>query len=398
MPIKGLTKDTQAQVIRLGKLRKGAPKETNRPGRDLEYFRVTFEPEYEFLADAFAALYGDKPDRFENIWLLQPDIDDAFPTWLEQWQGAQLVNRCDGEYKVTHWDSQHNIMNTFKTACTCDPKDRACKQVGRLNVVLGDLMQETGIFGVFTVETHSVHDILSLYGCLETIKNVYGRIHGVPFTLGRSKKQITRPVTDKNGKPNGKRAKMTKSLLYLTIGEEFAKEEMVAILSGAKPAPALLSGDSDTEPVPAIDVETAKQLLTGSDKPRRVGAQSPTVVESVDVFEVAQIETEFLPPPDDKTPEIDRIIFYTEEGSIGWDVEYGETKTLALFEPAGLAGEAFRWTAEPGMVIRFKPPLKVYAPEDETGARTVQSIAAWEGQFETELPTYNRENNPLVDM
>src|SRR4030043_2419917 len=100
MPIKGLS-DRGLAFPEIGQIRKGAPKEEgkNRPGKDLEYFRVTIdEKETEAIA-TFTKAYGDKPDSI-NVILPFNEIDKMWEAWLEAYTAGRMAARSDGEYFV----------------------------------------------------------------------------------------------------------------------------------------------------------------------------------------------------------------------------------------------------------------------------------------------------------
>lgn len=239
MPIIGMTDKNDVELFealpRLGKLRKGGKKPISgkAPGQDLDYFRVDFEPEYARLTTNFTDLYGDEPTIFEDVFMAGETVADAFPTWMEDYTATTLLHRCDGQNQVTHWQDgaySHDTIPCVRTlGQTCQ-----CKQTGKLRIILRDLFEETGVFGWFEVVTHSKHDIIHLHSMLHWVGRRAGSLALVPFVLGRSPREITRPSG------NGKRAKTTKSLLYLYVAPDY----MQGVLLGAGQGdPALTAPD-----------------------------------------------------------------------------------------------------------------------------------------------------------
>jgi len=296
MPIVGLT-DEQADagigLPRIAKLFKGdeKPESGKRPGADLDYFRIEFEEQFEYLREQWEELFGDEPREFPQVYLTMPTVEEAFPTWLEKWNASgTLLCRGDGEHRVRWWDEDTKIYVTAKMPCTCDPQNRECKQVGRLNLIIPEFVEMTGVLGFISVSTTSINDIITIHRYLSAVQQMYGKLTGVPFVFGRAPRPITRPQVD-GGKPNGKRVKMTKSLLYLHVTPTFTQNALLPILSGAMERPvAALPGGNET---PAItDLETARQLL-GTGGPRRVGGNGgsqPDIVEDVEVHVIQPAE------------------------------------------------------------------------------------------------------------
>ena len=98
MPIKGLTDRPVGDRAfpQIGTIRKGAPKQANRPGKDLNHFRVEFTQGEEETAKHFHELYGDEP-RDINIILPFDEIDRVWEAWNEAYLAGALIHRCDGE-------------------------------------------------------------------------------------------------------------------------------------------------------------------------------------------------------------------------------------------------------------------------------------------------------------
>ena len=91
MPIKGLT-GRQPQFPEIGQLRKGAakPENSNRPGKDLTYFRFTSE--IDGVEATFESVYGDEPSMV-NVFLPFRSVDENMDAWQEEWVASGLTPR-----------------------------------------------------------------------------------------------------------------------------------------------------------------------------------------------------------------------------------------------------------------------------------------------------------------
>src|SRR5574338_382119 len=162
MPIKTIQRQldergTLGNLPRFGKLRKGAEKPDGKVGKDLDYFRLTLEPEYEaIIRPAFVELFGEQPTEFHNVLIAADDAASAFDYWYESWAHARLLNRCDGETVVAGWSDGLQRYDDTPHACTCNPLDRECKQTGRMDIVIPALCEATGIWGKLTILTSSL--------------------------------------------------------------------------------------------------------------------------------------------------------------------------------------------------------------------------------------------------
>jgi len=192
MPIRGLTDRGSRRFPVIGKLRKGGerPADGKRPGKELPYWRFTSDgPEIEA---AFAAIYGQQPEELQ-VYLAYRALDDSWSTWKEAWTAGALQHRCDGE-TCTIWLDR----STYRHDPI--PCPGGCKEVGRLNLVLPELLR-AGYAGVVTMETHSKHDLLSIQGCLEAVVDARGEddVRRIAFLLRRVEEEVSSP-DDKGGR------------------------------------------------------------------------------------------------------------------------------------------------------------------------------------------------------
>lgn len=270
MPIKGLTDETSigSGLPIIARLYKGEekPEGGNRPGKDLDYFRVEFEPQFEYLRKDWEALYGEHPREFPRAYFAAPTVDEAFQAWKEEWTATVLLHRCDGESQVQWWDA--NAGAYFRSKKPCAAPQCGCKATGRLNLILPDFLEVTGILGYIALTTHSVNDILTLYRYLNDIQRMYGQLNGVPFVFGRAKRVISVPKKDKNANGRGDRMRTSKSLLYIHVTGDFALNRLLPAMASAAPITPALSES-------AIDAETGRKLLGQGNGARRIGGETP---------------------------------------------------------------------------------------------------------------------------
>ena len=291
MPIKGLTDQSIAGggLPCLAKLFKGGAKRerTNNKGEkylifgeDLDYFRVEFAPEFEGLRELWGEMYGNEPDSFENVLLAAPKTDDAFVCWKEEYDGAgTLIHRCDGENQALHFDRTTGRHCHFAKSCAAnDTPPCKCVHTGRLNLMLTDFVDASGVLGYVSITTHSLNDILTLTRYLRDIEALYGSLWGVPFTFGRAARQLSAPDTDSTGKRTGKRRKVNKSLMYLYVRPDFTQRVLLPALvstmlpASASNAPMLGTGDvGESSNIVSLPTDQARKVLGGGGGPRRIG-------------------------------------------------------------------------------------------------------------------------------
>lgn len=196
MGIKGLT--TQApRFPKMGVLRKGGKKKTiiskksNKEvqiqGDDLDYFRYTSDTHPESVS-TFQSLF-DKPQEL-TVLLPYSTVDENFEAWKESWKASRLTHRCDGEF-VTQIYNQREKSYIFPAAgqMACPG---GCKQVGRLSVIIPDMLR-SGHVGTVTAETHSIWDIVGIHQSLMAAYQMRGNLQGIEFILYRYQKEISTP-------------------------------------------------------------------------------------------------------------------------------------------------------------------------------------------------------------
>lgn len=325
MPIVNLTKTSEvgSGLPRIAKLHKGDKKtDANKPGKDLEYFRIEFEPEFADLREDWEALYGEKPDGFERVYMTYGTVDEAFASWKEEWNASQtLIHRCDGEHQVLWYSQAAQAYSTAKEKCaSVGAHPCACTNVGRLNLLIPDFIAETGILGYIAVETHSINDILTVYRTLADVQRINGgTLLGVPFSLGRATQKISAP-----DRKNNRRIKVNKSLFYLHVDPDFTRETLLPRLAqtgGFLSAQQPQLPQPTPAPLPQLSLDEAKSMLGPGKLERRLG-----MAETVGSAEPVSAE-----PP--ATPKVEQPV--TPPAIIGIDTvgdALGKMKTRALSE------------------------------------------------------------------
>lgn len=247
----------------IGRLYKGAArtdedKGANRPGKDLDYFRVKFndtrtDPAY--LA-VFEQLYGVKAELLDDAYLIAPTPDSALDSWLEEWGSGGLYHRCDGVEQAAWFDrSRGKVIHDQPAPCArVNGGSCACKQIGRVNLFLPRYCYASGLFGYFTLMTHSIKDIVHINAVLNDVHNIRGSLVNVPFTVYREFETIEQPEIDKKTKqPTGNRIHIKKSLIRIRVQAGFVQDVAARFLSGGD-APAQLDAPAlKALPAPAGD-------------------------------------------------------------------------------------------------------------------------------------------------
>lgn len=248
--IQGLTTNRAPRPTRIGVLRKGErkPAQGNRPGRDLDRFRFDPEAGDPALLEAFAAAYPDGNDI--EVYLPYQTADENFEAWQEEWTASQLKHRCDGVHVYERDQRTGELHDTGR------PCPGGCKQVGRLTVIVPALISGASRFGFVTVLTTSIYDIAELSQALAYYEMLAGGdLRGIPFVLSRREREVSVPM-------NGKRARVTKHLIFIEPSQRWVSNRLEAARRAALAAPpeVKLLVDSRTGEIhdaPADDVEEA---------------------------------------------------------------------------------------------------------------------------------------------
>jgi hypothetical protein len=254
MPIKGLT-DRGASFPEIGRIRKGAKKTSNRPGEDLQWFRVEFDEFEQETAAKFIEIYGDQP-RLLRIVLPLPtsikpggEIDNPnWDAWREAYLAGGMVHRCDGErvwYHINPMTGEHEVRNGEpETICPCatSPDGKTpigyyvnqkgketpvhCEYIGRLQVILPELER----FAYLTLITQSFYDIINLSQQMNGYIQIHGNLQGIPFIVQRKPAEIPAPIGE-----NGRKVRITKWMLSIETDPDWVKAKLESMRQAAIP-------------------------------------------------------------------------------------------------------------------------------------------------------------------
>lgn len=247
MPIVGLTTNKVARLNGLGVLRKGKPKAGGKLGPDLgNQFR--FDPGNDSdLAQAFEEVYGAEPNHL-TVYLPYRTAAENFEAWKEDWGAGSLKHRCDGEFC---WEYQRGQL--VKTEKPCPGN---CRQVGRLSVVLPDLVTHSKRFGTTTVLTSSKWDLATITELLNYYEMLSGGdLRGIPFILSRKPRMVSVP-------PYGNqtnRSRAEKWLIHLESAPEWVSHRLESVrrhaLGVGLDMPALTDSEHEQDDDDTIEAE-----------------------------------------------------------------------------------------------------------------------------------------------
>jgi hypothetical protein len=256
MAIIGLT-DTSSVTAAypvIGKLRKGAPKTGNAPGRDIDHFRFTSDNP-DVLAAFEAAYPTPEAKRQINCLVVGATPDVALDSWYEHWDASKMTRRCNGQTievecgKDGRYLSHQGLSAELRPRCKGCPRMASskdtCKPVGRLSVIVEELLR-AGYVGRVTVETHSLHDLRQLSANLYKAYQDFGDLERLPFLLRRVEAEVSTP------RPDGGRSKVRKWLLQLqpsakwvSVQHQLARRRHYQQLTGQTIDVMALEGDDD---------------------------------------------------------------------------------------------------------------------------------------------------------
>jgi Recombination directionality factor-like len=284
MSIYGLTTGRSPCFPFLGTIRKGSERQTRIDkdgkeyqiqGKDLEYFR--FDGRFEWLNRKFVERYGAEPKELK-IWLPYQTTDQNFPCFMEEWKAGGLLRRCDRQTIILH--QENGKMSTAPKPCL---KDCNCKPSGHLNIILPEFLRD-GIVGFVALETHSIHDVITLTENLLAAEAMRNNLCGIPFILRRSPREISTPQ-------NGKRVRRTKSLLTIEPDATWVRQQIASREIEAGLQPTLPSA-------PTMPVLTAASVVNAipEGKPMRMvqDLREPEEFDRAAVMEAIDVEIKRL--------------------------------------------------------------------------------------------------------
>lgn len=251
MPIDGLTdaKSAGAQLrhMSIGKLVKGRKTDTRQGMEDLSFFRWKAKRGYESVERAYYEVYGSEP-RVIPAYLPFHSVEENWTTWKEKWgDKIGLMHRCTGTYMVQWLNDEKRYERDYelvrKVPCyygplsSGAPDDKPCKQVGRLSVILPDLLEYlmenpakygmAGIVPFATVITKSVHDLGTLTRELYSLHDQGGSegLAGMPVVLRRILEEVGVSF-EKDG--SAVKTKGEKWMLHIAMTPQYLKQKIAA--------------------------------------------------------------------------------------------------------------------------------------------------------------------------
>jgi hypothetical protein len=226
---------TGTGLPRIAKIHKGSPKVERTNGKgdkylsvgtDLPYFRVEFNPGYEYLSAEFAQKYGAEPTELPFKFNADHPLQ-AMDAWYEEWNSSgTMLHRCDGVNQAVTFNTSTGHFDHNQYACAM-PSCK-CKKTARLELIMMDFMESTGVLGTITFETHADTDIRTLYAHLSGYYALFGTLRNIPFILTRAPREISAPKMN-GAQRTGERMKITKSLVDVIADPEYVQNHLASL-------------------------------------------------------------------------------------------------------------------------------------------------------------------------
>lgn len=236
-PIKGLSE--QKRLPRLGKIRLGVKKISNRTGQ--EYPVAT---NYFVCPPEVQAIYGEKPKKLDVIIPLEDEEIWASQYYRQYSRSRGLICKGDGiachrmlDEATGKIAGRETLAVAWADGIEClgqecpDYKGKACQEVMNLQFILPKV---PGL-GIWQIDTGSIHSIMNINNCATMIRAMCGRVSWIPLTL-------TLEPTEVNNPDDGK--KKTVYCMHL----RYDKSAESLLIESEKPRlQILLSAPSDDE-------------------------------------------------------------------------------------------------------------------------------------------------------
>ena len=246
----------QRRLVQVGRIRMGEKVGGTGLPTKLERWRLTSRDQQRLQAAAEA--FGGKVRPWhqrEGEFELYTETD-ALPVlllpgqtlsqWFELWSGGGCQRRCDGE--------QENISDG---PCLCDPEDRKCKPMSRLNVLLPDV---AGI-GCWRLDSTGWNAAKELAGCVELLELATTKGVLLPARLRIDQRTSLRDgQTHRFGVPTLDIDVRPLEMHAITQGA--VEGEVAEIPQGYTPVAALTTGVSVQEGLAAADAQVEQKTRT----------------------------------------------------------------------------------------------------------------------------------------
>ncbi len=242
-------------IVKGGEMTRGATAKDNRPGKDLEYFRLTkADPA---VMKAWRETFGDEPRSISGI-LPYADPAECLSVWDELYDSKRLLWRGDGERLHIKLDGNAYVRYAPDSG-PMQPAPAGAK-VGQGKVMrrsrLRLLLPQLRIAGIFEIASGSAIDADELWGNLMWIKSTVPTLQGAPVTVFRAPRQFNIPNRDNTGT-----IAVTKHMLHLMLDGRYLDALLPSPVAGQlaplAAAPALSAGaivtDSDIDDAPEIE-------------------------------------------------------------------------------------------------------------------------------------------------
>lgn len=156
----------EVQLPECGRLRLGGPKQPNKPGTPLDFFRATaairedLEELVRVYGDPKTITPWDSPDgkQWQSV-LTEAVLHIALPPYSDTLIGPRYEMFNAGQYLTRHCDGRtcwvpNKVAKRWEARrCVCSPEDPECAQVTRLKVVVLGVPAH----GVWRVECHGAY-------------------------------------------------------------------------------------------------------------------------------------------------------------------------------------------------------------------------------------------------
>ncbi len=246
--IKAHEQQMELRLPRIGVIRKGgemtrgATPQQNRPGKDLDHFRL--DRADAAVATAWTEALGKEPKAISGI-LPYTDPAECLSIWDELWQGKRLLWRGDGERLHVKLEGAAYV----RYAPGRGPAQPAVagERVGQGKVArmsrLRLLLPQLRIAGIFDVMSSSAIDADELWMNLMWIQSTVATLQGAPVTVFRAPRQFNIP----DAKKPGETMAVTKYMLHMMLDGRYLDallpSPVAGLLAPVQPAPALNAGE-----------------------------------------------------------------------------------------------------------------------------------------------------------
>jgi len=316
-PIDGISDANKIPVI--GHIRLGKPKAKG-PGQATEYFELRDEDGCAPVKE----IYGEKPTKLK-IMFPSNTLEDFASQYKKRYSQSQAWT-CIGTSGRTATGTCKRKVDTstgdFANADTkqyiiqegldclgeeCPEfmvKPARCKNVMHLLVLLPDVAG----FGVFQINTSSIHNMIAVNSYARLLKGMFGRCYGIPIEMSRVWKEVTPPGQTKK-KILVLQFNITESLTSLAqkqVASPFRallcapeQDQTPDDLYGAEPE----DKGTETIDVTPTPVTAATATAAPTTEPAKKGPGRPKKEKPEPVH---PLDTDPAPPPSKKDDGLDR--------------------------------------------------------------------------------------------